>query len=89
MHPSTPLTPSSPLSSHALYATLPLHCIKLTPSSPLSSHAPLHSLTSISYLEIYNEAMYDLLSTLPDSPSIKAPSSLPHTLTITEVNIQW
>lgn len=57
--------------------------------SPLMHPSPLHSLTSVSYLEIYNEAMYDLLSTLPDSPSIKPPSSLPHTLTITEVNIQW
>ena len=73
--------------SHALYATIPYHLLPPFPS--LLSR--LHSLTSISYLEIYNEVMHDLLSTLPESPSTKAPSSPPHTLTITEVNIhvQW
>ena len=67
----------------------PYHYIAANLLLSLPSLSPLYSLTSISYLEIYNEVMYDLLSTLPESPSTRAPSSLPHTLTITEVNIQW
>ena len=67
------------------HATISLHYIAANLLPSLLS--PLPSLTSISYLEIYNEVLYDLLSTLPESPSTRAPSSLPHTLTITEVNI--